>query len=385
MVRERPLTIVHAYSGNRFGGVEMQLLYFQWHRSLSPGLAPAFVLCFDGLLARKLRHAEARLHVVNEVSFRRPWTVWRARRAHARVFRDMRPDVVVCHEFWSYALVAPVARRFRLPTVMWHHSPPSGYRQERGVARHPPDLALASSRYVASTLTALAPPGRVRVSPYCVDPPEPGAASKRAAIRHALGVQPGEVVIFHAARLSRYKGQRELLDAAGSLKDLPVRVWMAGGPQDGDEEMFLSDLQALCRTTGIAAMVSFLGHRDDVRDLYFAADIFCQPNPTPEPFGMTFVEALYAGLPVVGTDIGGAREILWDQPTGERFGVLVPPRDRDALVRALRPLVERPDERSRFAAIGPARARALSDPAMAFARFEQLMREAIQLHERGLP
>ena len=44
--------------------------------------------------------------------------------------------------------------------------------------------------------------------------------------------------------------------------------------------------------------------------LLAAADVFCQPNSGPEPFGIVFVEALYAGLPVIATAIGGAQEIV---------------------------------------------------------------------------
>ena len=59
-----------------------------------------------------------------------------------------------------------------------------------------------------------------------------------------------------------------------------------------------------------------------------AADIHCQPNTAPEPFGLVFVEALYAGLPVVTTALGGALEILTDA-----CGVLVPAGDAPALTR----------------------------------------------------
>jgi glycosyltransferase involved in cell wall biosynthesis len=49
--------------------------------------------------------------------------------------------------------------------------------------------------------------------------------------------------------------------------------------------------------------------RSDVARLLAAADIHCQPNIGPEPFGITFIEALYAGLPLVTTSIGGAIEM----------------------------------------------------------------------------
>jgi glycosyltransferase involved in cell wall biosynthesis len=78
----------------------------------------------------------------------------------------------------------------------------------------------------------------------------------------------------------------------------------------------------------------------------------------PEPFGVAFVEALAAGLPVVTTRQGGAEEIL-----DRTCGVLVPPRQPAALEAALRDLIGNAEVRSRLAAGGPGRARLLCDPA----------------------
>ncbi|HEY5219965.1 MAG TPA: glycosyltransferase, partial [Gemmatimonadaceae bacterium] len=111
--------------------------------------------------------------------------------------------------------------------------------------------------------------------------------------------------------------------------------------------------------------VRFLGERDDVSRVLSAADIFCQPNAQPEPFGVAIIEALYAGLPVVATDMGGPTEILH----GESCGVLVPPKQPDALADALRELIEHPEQRRKLGAAGPTRARTLSDPG---ARLHQL-------------
>ena len=74
--------------------------------------------------------------------------------------------------------------------------------------------------------------------------------------------------------------------------------------------------------------VRFLGQRSDIPDVLGAADIHCQPNVDPEPFGVAFVEALHAGLPVVTTAIGAAPEVV-----DATCGVLVP-KDAGALAGA---------------------------------------------------
>ena len=108
---------------------------------------------------------------------------------------------------------------------------------------------------------------------------------------------------------------------------------------------------------GIAERVRFLGERSDVSRILRAAEIYCQPNTSPEPFGLAFVEALGVGIPVISTAIGAATEIIDDS-----CGVLVEPGDIQALAGALRRLIEERGERSRLGAAGPARARVLCDP-----------------------
>jgi glycosyltransferase involved in cell wall biosynthesis len=81
--------------------------------------------------------------------------------------------------------------------------------------------------------------------------------------------------------------------------------------------------------------VQVLGERRDVPRLLRAADLFCQPNDGPEPFGVVFAEALLSGVPVVTADMGGAPEIVSDE-----CGRLVPPGDLDALTRVLGELID---------------------------------------------
>ena len=84
----------------------------------------------------------------------------------------------------------------------------------------------------------------------------------------------------------------------------------------------------------------FLGQRADVPRLMAAADIFCQPDIGPEPFGIVFIEALYAGLPVVTSAFGGAVEIV-----DETCGILTAPGDTAAVATAVRSLIQDPSRR----------------------------------------
>jgi len=369
--------VLHVYSGNRFGGIEVLLLELQRRRSDAPELESSFVLFFEGRLSRKLRESGAPLSVLPEVRFSRPWTVWRARAALRSHLGQHSIDAVICHEFWAYALAAPIVRAAHLPLLSWHHSPSSGYRLERAVRRVPPAMAITCSRFVADNLNGLVPAERIRVCYAPVEPPAPQSPSARAAVRRSLGIGDEETVILHVGRLSDYKGQAELLQAAERLGDLPFRVWFVGASQTGGEAEFLERLESFVREHHMEQKVRFLGHSDNVYEHYSAADIYCQPNRQPEPYGFTFIEALYAGLPVIASDSGGSAEILTDERTGERYGVLVPAGDPGAVADALRALIEDPSSRARFREKARQRAEALGDPRRALARLTDLVKEAI--------
>jgi glycosyltransferase involved in cell wall biosynthesis len=87
-----------------------------------------------------------------------------------------------------------------------------------------------------------------------------------------------------------------------------------------------------------------------------AADIYCQPNTGPEPFGLSFVEAMACGLPIVATPLGGVREIL--EPA---WGLLAATNPGDVAAMIER-LLEDPSLRSRLGELGKARAVELCDP-----------------------
>jgi glycosyltransferase involved in cell wall biosynthesis len=269
--------------------------------------------------------------------------------------------VVVCHECWPHALFAPRTRRAGLPLVFAAHGTHDGRHWSERLARMtPPDLVLTASDTVRATMTALYPGVRAEMVRLPVAPAQvndrPGA---RRRLRGELGTPADAVVILMACRMEAWKGHAALLGALGRLADVPHwECWIAGGAQRPEERRYLAGLLEMAEAPGLAGRVRFLGQRADVPELMAAADVSCQPNTHPEPFGIAFVEALYAGLPVASTSVGGAAEVV-----DGTCGVLVPPGDVAALAAALRRLLADADLRERLGHGGPARARALCEPA----------------------
>lgn len=351
------MKVLHVYSGNRFGGVETLLLTLARHQTVE--LQSSFALCFEGQLAAELRSLGATVHRLGAVRMRYPWTVWRAQRQLVRLLRTQPIDVVICHSCWSQALLGGVVKRRQMPLVFWCHDIPNGtHWLERLARRVLPNLAIANSEYALCHLPILYP----AVASVCLAPPVPPPTGwgndVRFLVRRELQAEEEAIVLVQVGRLDPLKGHARLLHALAQLRHLPQwTCWIVGGAQRSPEAAYQIGLQTLARQLAIAHRVKFAGHRRDISRILAAADVYVQPNVFPESFGISFVEALYAGLPVVTTAFGGALDSVDDS-----CGVLIPPDGDEALVQALRSLIENHSYRRSLAIAGPLRAAHLCQP-----------------------
>jgi glycosyltransferase involved in cell wall biosynthesis len=345
--------VLHLCAGNLFGGVERIVVQCSESRALDPSSDPSFAVCFDGRLARQLRAGGADCEVLGEVRVSRPHSVVRARRRLTQRLDRERPDVAVCHSCWMYGLAAPVLARHGISAVPWIHDRLSGKPWvERWASLSTPPAVICNSQYTATSVDSVFP----GVPLHVVYAPVARGASTldRRRLRAVHGADDETCVVLIASRFEAWKGHHRLIEALASIPT-PWHLWIAGTPQKPGERAYDATLRELARR--IDGRIRFLGHSDDMAAMLGAADILCQPNTTPEPFGLVFVEALAAGLPVVTTDFGGAAEIVTDS-----CGVLVPAGDLGALVHSLESLMRDVARRRALGAGGPARAAALCDP-----------------------
>ena len=98
----------------------------------------------------------------------------------------------------------------------------------------------------------------------------------------------------------------------------------------------------------------FTGIRSDIPRILAASNVLVLPSATPEPFGLTVVEAMAAGCPVVATAAGGPLESVVDGVTGW----LVPPNDPQAMAQKIRRALDHPEEARAMGARGRQRAQA---------------------------
>jgi glycosyltransferase involved in cell wall biosynthesis len=198
-------------------------------------------------------------------------------------------------------------------------------------ARH----VITVSEYVRqSALLRGMPEDRVTTVPNLTSI-RPVVGPDRSTLRAELGITDDEVVVIAVGRLDGQKGYLELVDAVAAARcsSQPFRVLICGAPgyNAGDAEA----IQLRVGEHRLDDVVQFLGHRSDIPALLNASDVFCLPAKM-EGFGLVYIEAMRAGLPVVALRSGGVPEIVVDEVTG----LLSYPGDSHQLAHNLRSLIE---------------------------------------------
>jgi glycosyltransferase involved in cell wall biosynthesis len=251
-----------------------------------------------------------------------------------RVAREGRAEILHVHGYAASDFGRLAARRVGAALVLHEHFADPRMPAYQGLADRM--LARLTDRAIAvsgSTRDFLVrerhvPAKRVRLiwngAPLAEFAPVTAAAA--LATRRELGLPADAPVVGSISRLSEQKGHRYLLDAAARVlaRRKDVRFLIVG---DGDQrEVLRRQADAL----GIASSVIFAGHRTDVPALLGALDVFCISS-TYEGTPLALFEAMAAGKAIVSTAVDGCREVLEDGVTG----LLVPPRDPEALATAL--------------------------------------------------
>ncbi|TDC59261.1 glycosyltransferase family 1 protein [Micromonospora sp. KC207] len=284
---------------------------------------------------------------------------WLAQRWRAG---DWTPEVVHAH-FWMSGLAALAAgRRTGVPVVQTYHalgtvkrrhqgaqdtSPPGRIRDERELGRAVDRVVAQCQDEVGELVRLGVPRNRITVVPSGVN------LATFAPLGPAADRDPGRARVLTVGRLVERKGFQDVIRAMSLVPDAECVV--VGGPPEGllEADPHARRLRALAEKCGVADRVRLVGAvpREEMGRWYRSADVLVAA-PWYEPFGLTPLEAMACGVPVVGTAVGGLTDTVLDGVTGD----LVPARDPRALGTAIRGLLD--DRIRRFAYAGAARDRA---------------------------
>jgi glycosyltransferase involved in cell wall biosynthesis len=244
------------------------------------------------------------------------------------------------HAFATLSPVAPVAKRLIYRTLEWGLAPLT----DRIICTSQGELEHGRALGIGRQRLALIPNGGAAI-----------AAPGRDKLRAELGFSPGQIVIGFAGRMEDQKAPERLIAVARKLlPELPVLTLLMIG--DGPKR---APLEALLERAGLSSRVRWLG-AVNARAWMPAMDSFVLPS-LYEGFAYVLIEALYAGLPIICTPVGGAHESVVPGVNG----FIVPHDSPAAMAGAIRTIATDDGLRRKMAEASRLRAELFSIPRMA--------------------
>ena len=273
----------------------------------------------------------------------------------SRVIKQLKPDIVHAHDPHGVAMASIALSMSTLPK-------PPRLVASRRVDFHMRRSALSRWKYrqvdcficaseaIRQIVLSDGIPGHRTVTVHEGIDLDRIAAAPRSELHHELWLPHDAPLVGNVAALVPHKGQRHLVDAAGLVlpKQPDARFIIAG------EGELRPALEHQIRQHHLEKHVILAGFRPDILSLHKAFDIFVMSSVT-EGLGTSILDAMACGKPVVGTTAGGIPEVVSDGETG----LLVPPRDPEAMAAAITRLLSDRSLRERMGAAGLARVREL--------------------------
>jgi glycosyltransferase involved in cell wall biosynthesis len=281
--------------------------------------------------------------------------------------RATEPYDLVHANFWMSGLVAAdLKQALGIPFVITFHALGRVRRLHQGKADGFPKKRFEiEDRLVAEAETIIAEcpqdkedllqlykadPSKITIIPCGVDPDELWPLDKTLS-RKVLRLPQKEFIILQLGRMVPRKGVDTVIRGFARLikeQDISARLLIIGGESDEPDPQKTPEigrLQSIAAEEGVIDRVTFVGRRgrEALKHYYSAADIFVS-TPWYEPFGITPIEAMACGTPVIGSNVGGIKYTVVDGETG----FLIPPKDPETLAERLAELLRDPELLERF-------------------------------------
>jgi len=357
-------TILQAVPRLDTGGSEQAAVEIA--EALTRAGAIALVATEGGRMATAITEAGGEI-VPLPMASKNPFTLLANAGRLARLIEERGVDLVHARSrapAWS-ALLA--ARRTGRPFVTTYHGAygsPGPFKTAYNSVMARGDRVIANSLYTADLIAARhhVARERIRVIYRGVDlakfTPEAIAPARLARLRAAWGVGEKQPVVLQAARLTSWKGQSLVIEAARQLlgaNRLGKAVFVLAGDAQG-REAYRIELEQLIAAGGLQGRVKLPGHCDDMPAAFAVAQVAIIASTSAETFGRTSIEAQAMGCPVIVSDIGAAPETIIPALPGKQdyTGWIVPCRDPGAIAERVAEALELPPQQR--AALG-ARAR----------------------------
>jgi L-malate glycosyltransferase len=296
----------------------------------------------------------------------------------SRLIKQLRPDVVHAHDPHGVAMAAIALSMGMGRGGSRAARPAPPLVAARRVDFHMKDNALSRWKYrqvdcficaseaIRSMVIADGVPAARAVTVYEGIDLGHVAAAPAANLHAELWLPHQAPIVGNVAALVPHKGQRHLIEAAAIvMKRVPDARFVIAG-----EGELRPALERQIKEHHLEKHVFLAGFRPDVLSLHKAFDIFVMSSVT-EGLGTSLLDAMACGKPIVATTAGGMPEVVKDGKTG----ILVPPRDHEAMAEAIVRLLSDEDARRAMGAAGLARVRELFSA-------ERMVQDTLEIYRR---
>jgi len=273
-------------------------------------------------------------HIELPVDSKNPFVMWKNIKRLIELVKVEDVDIIHARSrapAWSAWLAA---KRTGTPFVTTFH----GTYGQTNPAKHyynsvmtKGDAVIAISGFIAGHIRQVygVPIAKISVIPRGIDLTKFNitTVSKERIVNQAIKwrLPDGVPVIMLPGRLTRWKGQKILIEAIKEIKHKNFQCLIVGSDQG--REKYRRELENEIKYNGLAEVIHLIDNCDDMPAAYMLTDIVISASTEPEAFGRVIVEAQALGRLVIAADHGGARETVIDGKTGW----LVPPGDSRAL------------------------------------------------------
>jgi len=333
----QPLRILHTEAAVAFGGQEHRI-FKEMHAMRARGHHVEALCQPQAQLVPRLRDAGFTVHTVpmgGLVNYLKAVAVVR------KLLKQRHYDVVNTHSRIDTLIAGTAGRLAGTPLIVRTRHLASKVGSMLSYTWLPHRVTTVSE-YVRRYLISRGVPENhtaTLYSPVVLPPPV-----EHSTLRGELGLAEDDVVVGCVAVMRAAKGHKSLVDAMRPLMATRPKLHMvfvgAGSPTFENTQAYIQEL-------GLQDRIHMMGTRRDVPNLLAGFDVFALATEQ-EASGTVFVEAEAAGLPVIGTDVGGVSEMMRDGETG----ILVPLHDLPALQRALERLIDHPTLRKKMGDAG---------------------------------
>jgi len=362
------------------GGAEVALQQLI-NEGRDQGVEWSVVFLEDGPMVQEFRDIGIATSVVPAGRLRQASRYLRAVVRIRSTARHERADVIFSWMTKAHFYGGVAALTARVPCIWYQHGIPGTSWMDRLATLLPARGVIATSEAAGAAQDRLRPVRRRRVVHPGIDLGrfDPGRLPTRDAVREELGLPAGDPLVGFFGRLQRWKGVGVLVEALPQvLQTIPNARCVIVGGRHNLEADYPEHLQDRIAALGLERHVTMAGFQSDVPLWMHAMDVIALPS-AGEPFGITVLEAMAMGKPVIASDSGGPTEII----TPGFNGVLVPHDDAHALAGAILEYLGRPDFSARLGAAARERAGEFSSRRYA-QELTRAVRELAGTHPGGL-